>query len=148
MAFIVQLKLLSTGRTARPTTATALKVEFSSEGKMELSSKDERAISPKRDLENPPHHEARTAKHTSAFKNLGILDRFLAIWILLAMVVGILLGNFVPETGPALQRGQFVGVSVPIGSHDLVSLGQSCCADVVSNRLAGHDVPHPLQGPI
>jgi ACR3 family arsenite transporter len=51
----------------------------------------------------------------SAFKSLGILDRFLALWIFLAMAIGIILGNFVPNTGPALQRGTFVGVSVPIG---------------------------------
>lgn len=51
----------------------------------------------------------------SAFKSLGWLDRFLAVWIFLAMVIGILLGNFVPETAIALQKGQFVGVSVPIG---------------------------------
>jgi ACR3 family arsenite transporter len=53
----------------------------------------------------------------SAFKSLGILDRFLAAWIFLAMVIGIILGNFVPNTGPALQRGTFVGVSVPIGVY-------------------------------
>lgn len=52
----------------------------------------------------------------AAFKRLGWLDRLLALWILLAMVVGILLGNFVPGTGRALQKGQFVEVSVPIGS--------------------------------
>jgi ACR3 family arsenite transporter len=55
-------------------------------------------------------------KHTSAFKQLGLLDRFLAIWIFLAMAIGIILGNFVPSTGPALQRGKFVGVSIPIGA--------------------------------
>ena len=54
----------------------------------------------------------------SAFKSLGLLDRFLAVWIFLAMLVGILLGNFVPNTGPALQKGTFVGVSIPIGEHD------------------------------
>lgn len=51
----------------------------------------------------------------SAFKKLGILDQFLALWIFLAMAIGIILGNFVPNTGPALQKGKFVGVSVPIG---------------------------------
>ena len=51
----------------------------------------------------------------SAFKSLGLLDRFLAVWIFLAMVVGVLLGNFVPETATALEKGEFAGVSVPIG---------------------------------
>jgi ACR3 family arsenite transporter len=55
------------------------------------------------------------ATKTSAFKGLGLLDRFLAVWILLAMAIGIILGNFVPNTGPALQKGKFVGVSIPIG---------------------------------
>ena len=55
------------------------------------------------------------ASKTSIFKSLGWLDRFLALWIFLAMAVGIILGNFVPNTGPALQKGKFVGVSIPIG---------------------------------
>lgn len=58
----------------------------------------------------------------SAFKNLGLLDRFLAVWIFLAMAVGIILGNLVPNTGPALQRGTFVGVSIPIGKYSTVCL--------------------------
>lgn len=53
---------------------------------------------------------------SSAFKALGWLDRLLALWILLAMIIGILLGNFVPSTGPALQKGKFVGVSISIGT--------------------------------
>ena len=51
----------------------------------------------------------------SAFKSLAWLDRYLAIWIFLAMVVGILLGNFVPRTEEVLDKGRFVGVSIPIG---------------------------------
>jgi len=51
----------------------------------------------------------------SAFKSLGFLDRFLAVWIFLAMLIGILLGNFVDNVGPALQKGTFVDVSIPIG---------------------------------
>ncbi|ETS78407.1 hypothetical protein PFICI_10469 [Pestalotiopsis fici W106-1] len=66
-------------------------------------------------------HDSATTK-TSAFKSLGILDRFLAVWIFLAMLIGILLGNFVPETGPALEKGKFVGVSVPIGKHEYIPL--------------------------
>ena len=55
------------------------------------------------------------AAKQSAFKALGWLDRFLAVWILLAMIIGVLLGNFVPEMATALEKGEFVGVSVPIG---------------------------------
>ena len=53
-------------------------------------------------------------KIVSAFSELGWLDRFLALWILLAMAIGIILGNLVTGIGPAIQKGQFVGVSVPI----------------------------------
>lgn len=67
-----------------------------------------------RDVEKQPDNPQ---VKQSAFKKLGILDQFLALWIFLAMAIGIILGNFVPNTGPALQKGKFVGVSVPIGEH-------------------------------
>lgn len=51
----------------------------------------------------------------SIYAGLGWLDRLLALWILLAIIIGILIGNFVESAGPALQRGKFVDVSVPIG---------------------------------
>ncbi|KAJ5122102.1 uncharacterized protein N7443_002205 [Penicillium atrosanguineum] len=70
---------------------------------------------------------AHASKHTSAFKKLGILDRFLAVWIFLAMAIGIILGNFVPSTGPALQRGKFVGVSIPIAVGLLVMMYPILC---------------------
>lgn len=67
----------------------------------------------------------QTSPKVSAFKSLGLLDRFLALWIFLAMLIGILLGNFVPNTGPALQKGKFVGVSVPIGTFSSLILRNS-----------------------
>lgn len=33
------------------------------------------------------------------------------------MGVGIALGNTIDSVGPALQKGEFVGVSIPIGKH-------------------------------
>lgn len=88
---------------------------------MEESPKEKKEVTQTGDAENF-HQGASAVEHSSAFKNLGILDRFLALWILLAMIIGILLGNFVPDTGPALQRGQFAGVSVPIGKLRLSSV--------------------------
>lgn len=92
-----------------------------------------------------PSHEK-----VSAFQALGWLNRYLAIWILLAMVIGVLLGNFVPETGPALQKGRLVGVSVPIGSSLRGSKNVYIFIITVpdSRRTARHDVPHPLQGTV
>jgi len=77
---------------------------------------------PPNDEEDAEKHEEGlpTTDHKSAFRSLGFLDQFLALWILLAMIVGIILGNFVPETSPALQRGKFVGVSIPIGALDVL----------------------------
>lgn len=50
-------------------------------------------------------------------KGLSFLDRFLVLWILIAMGIGIAIGNTVDNAGPALQRGEFVGVSIPIGMY-------------------------------
>ncbi|KAA6406451.1 MAG: arsenical-resistance [Lasallia pustulata] len=50
-----------------------------------------------------------------------------ALWILLAMAISIILGNFVPNTGPALQRGKLVGVSVPIAVGLLVMMYPILC---------------------
>lgn len=83
-------------------------------------------------------------KKVSAFKSLGWLDRFLAVWIFLSMVIGILLGNFVPNTTEALEKGKFVGVSVPIGESHKDPCDRRP-SDSCSNRIAGYDVSHPMQ---
>ena len=43
------------------------------------------------------------------------------------MAIGIILGNLVPSTGPALQRGTFVGVSIPIAVGLLVMMYPILC---------------------
>ncbi|PGH06852.1 arsenical-resistance protein [Blastomyces parvus] len=79
------------------------------------------------DVEKQGIIEQNQAVKESLFKGLGILDRFLALWIFLAMAIGIILGNFVPNTGPALQKGTFVGVSVPIAIGLLVMMYPILC---------------------
>lgn len=98
--------------------------------------------------------QAQDEKNVSVLKGLGWLDRFLALWIFLAMVLGILLGNFVPNTSEALEKGKFVDVSIPIGKLFLIhsfdpssyqrrySLTTYC---PTSCRVARHDVPHLMQ---
>lgn len=68
------------------------------------------------DSEKQEHDQA--VLHTAQkpiYKKLSLLDRLLALWILLAIMIGILLGNFVNGVEEALQKGKFVNVSVPIG---------------------------------
>lgn len=43
------------------------------------------------------------------------------------MAIGIILSNLVPSTGPALQQGQFVGVSIPIAVGLLVMMYPILC---------------------
>ena len=38
------------------------------------------------------------------------------------MLGGILLGSFVLNTGPALQKAHFMGVSVPIGTFSVAGM--------------------------
>lgn len=96
--------------------------------------------------------EGDNDREKSVFKALGWLDRFLAIWIFLAMLVGILLGNFVPETGSALQKGKFVGVSVPIGKQKDLKAATTTLGMLTgrldSHRVARDDVPDSLQGAV
>lgn len=62
-----------------------------------------------------PGHASRTVK----LKRLNWLDNLLALWIVLAMALGIILGYFVPNTSVVLQKVEFVNVSLPLGKPSL-----------------------------
>ncbi|MFJ4700372.1 ACR3 family arsenite efflux transporter [Streptomyces sp. NPDC088768] len=53
---------------------------------------------------------------------LSFLDRFLAVWIVLAMAAGLGLGRLVPGLGDALARVTVTGVSLPIALGLLVMM--------------------------
>jgi hypothetical protein len=74
----------------------------------------------------------------SLIKRLSFLDRFLALWIILAMVCGILLGYFVPGIEEILDTAQLIGVSGPIGIP--------CYFDFIddSRRTYRDDVSYPV----
>ncbi|KAI7496615.1 arsenical-resistance protein ACR3 [Hortaea werneckii] len=60
-------------------------------------------------------------------KGLSWLDRLLVVWTILAMAIGIIIGNLAPSVGPALQQGEFIGVSAPIAVGLLVMMFPILC---------------------
>ncbi|MFG2530086.1 ACR3 family arsenite efflux transporter [Streptomyces sp. NPDC048516] len=65
---------------------------------------------------------ARTAAAGPVAARLSFLDRFLAVWILLAMAAGLGLGRAVPGLGDALAKVTVAGVSLPIALGLLVMM--------------------------
>ena len=55
-------------------------------------------------------------------KKMSFLDRWLALWILTAMAVGLLLGRFIPGLDRALDSVKVGGISVPIAIGLLVMM--------------------------
>jgi len=65
---------------------------------------------------------ATTAPARTGPKGLSALDRWLPLWIGLAMAAGLLLGRFVPALSDLLHRLEVGGISVPIGIGLLVMM--------------------------
>ena len=66
------------------------------------------------------HAPAPPTEHVAA--RLSTLDRFLPVWIGLAMVAGLVLGRLVPGLGGALSAVEVRGVSLPIALGLLVMM--------------------------
>ncbi len=63
-----------------------------------------------------------TTEHEGVVAHLSLLDRFLPVWIALAMVAGLLLGRGVPGLDEALGAVEVDGISLPIGLGLLVMM--------------------------
>ncbi|MGW8378304.1 ACR3 family arsenite efflux transporter [Streptomyces sp. ODS28] len=66
--------------------------------------------------------ETGTAAESGVVGKLSTLDRFLAVWILLAMALGLGLGRVVPGLGSALSKVEIGGISLPIALGLLVMM--------------------------
>jgi ACR3 family arsenite transporter len=48
-------------------------------------------------------------------KKLGVLEKYLTVWIAICIAVGLLLGRFAPQFGEYLDSLKFAQISIPIG---------------------------------
>ncbi len=62
------------------------------------------------------------AEHTGVVEQLSPLDRFLPVWIGIAMATGLLLGRWVPGVGTDLNHVRIDGISLPIAVGLLVMM--------------------------
>jgi len=63
-----------------------------------------------------------TTEHRSVAGKMSVLDRFLAVWIGIAMVVGLLLGRLIPGLGDALSVIEIDNISLPIALGLLIMM--------------------------
>jgi ACR3 family arsenite transporter len=54
-------------------------------------------------------------EHTKKELSLGLWEKYLTLWIAICIVVGLLVGRYIPEFGQFLDSLKFVKLSVPIG---------------------------------
>jgi ACR3 family arsenite transporter len=62
------------------------------------------------------------AEHPAVVGKLSTLDRFLPVWIGVAMVAGLLLGNVIPGLGDVLSAVEIDGISLPIALGLLIMM--------------------------
>jgi arsenite transporter len=70
----------------------------------------------------PSDAQTAASDHAAVAAKLSTLDRFLPLWIGLAMVAGLLLGRLVPGLGEGLSAVEVDGVSLPIALGLLVMM--------------------------
>ena len=75
-------------------------------------------------------------------KQLSFLDRFLPVWIIGAMGVGLLLGYFVPAVERAFNGVQIDSVSLPIA---IGYIPPSSVASPSCSHSSSHNAQSPLQ---
>jgi hypothetical protein len=67
---------------------------------------------PRPDLDIAIASEA--VKHESPSQQLSLLDRWLTLWIFLAMLLGVLVGYFVPSSADHINSWSSGGTNIPI----------------------------------
>ena len=54
-------------------------------------------------------------EHTKKELSLGIWEKYLTLWIAICIIIGLLIGRFLPQFGEFMDSLKFVNLSIPIG---------------------------------
>src|SRR4030042_1842519 len=54
-------------------------------------------------------------EHVKKELSLGLWEKYLTLWIAICIVVGLLVGRFIPEFGQFMDSLKFINLSIPIG---------------------------------
>ncbi|KAL7409993.1 arsenical-resistance protein ACR3 [Mrakia frigida] len=65
-------------------------------------------------VEQSPQEAAEGTTTKALLKGLSFLDRFLAVFVLLAMILGVVIGKFAPNVNAVLNGSTLKGVSIPL----------------------------------
>ena len=55
-------------------------------------------------------------------KRLGFLDRYLTLWIFLAMALGVLIGAWIPGVSDSIDLIAYKGINIPIATGLIVMM--------------------------
>src|SRR5690554_4160270 len=58
--------------------------------------------------------EHQDSQATSAAEGMGLFERYLSVWVALAIVAGVLLGQLAPAVPATLSRFEYAQVSIPV----------------------------------
>jgi ACR3 family arsenite transporter len=87
-------------------------------------------------------------QHLKKELSLGLWEKYLTLWIAICIVVGLLVGKFIPEFGEFMDSLKFVKLSIPIGIQLFFMMYPTVVgirfSDVKKNRVkpqtpAGHN---------
>ncbi len=93
----------------------------------------------------PTHSPPRPAEEHAVLERLSLLDRFLPVWILAAMALGLALGRLVPGLDDALEAVKVDSVSLPIAAGLLLMM-YPVLAKVRYSKLGGVTADRRLIG--
>ena len=57
---------------------------------------------------------SKISQAPSTADGMGLFERFLSVWVALAIIAGVLLGQFAPAIPEALSRFEYAQVSIPV----------------------------------